>query len=156
LPQSRLQQELHQSKPFANAQVEAYLNLLRTHDRLHGDVLRFLKGHGISAPQYNVLRILRGAGDDGLPCLQIAERVVTRVPDITRLLDRLEAAGFVRRTRSEHDGRVVLSRITESGLELLADLDQPLLAFHDAMLGHMTTEELSQLSHLLEKARAAE
>lgn len=153
---ANLRDEIRQTKPFESAQVEAYLNLRRTHDHLHGDIARFLKAHGISEPQYNVLRILRGAGEEGLPCLQIAERVVTRVPDITRLLDRLEAARLVLRARSESDGRVVIARITDKGLRLLADLDEPLLTFHRRKLGHLTREEIATLIRLLERARESE
>jgi DNA-binding MarR family transcriptional regulator len=156
VPKSRLQQEIQQTKPFESAEVEAYLNLLRTHDRLHGDVSRFLKKHGISSPQYNVLRILRGAGPDGLPCLQIADRVVSRVPDITRLLDRLETAGFVVRARSPEDRRVVIARITKEGRRLLEGLDKPVLAFQREKLGHLSKRELETLSRLLEKARGSE
>lgn len=153
MAKSRLQEEIQQEKPFASPEVEAYLNLLRTYDRLHGNVSRFLKGHGISAPQYNVLRILRGAEPGGLPCLQVAERLVARVPDITRLLDRLERGGHVSRERSPQDGRVVLVRITQAGLDLLAGLDEPLLAFQRTQLGHLSAEDLAMLSRLLERAR---
>ena len=155
MPQSRLQQEIRQTKPFASPVVEVYLNLLRTHDHLSGDFARFMKKKGISQPQYNVLRILRGAGKEGLPSLAVAERMVARVPDITRLLDRMAAKGWVRRTRSKEDGRVVIARITPKALRFLAKLDEPVLAFQQDLLGHLTKKELETLNTLLVKARSA-
>lgn len=153
MPHSRLQDELHQSVPFATPTTEAYLNLVRTHDRLSGEVTLFLKGRGISAPQYNALRILRGAGPDGLPSLAVAQRMVARVPDITRLLDRLAAKGWLRRTRSTEDRRVVMARITPKGRRIVDALDDPIVAFQQALLDHMTEEELATLNDLLAKAR---
>jgi DNA-binding MarR family transcriptional regulator len=153
---SRLQRELQTRRPFDAPEVEAYLNLVRTHDRLYGDVQRFLKRHGISQPQYNVLRILRGAEPDGLPCLKVGERMVARVPDITRLLGRLEKAGWVERQRTPADKRVVRVRITAKGLAFLARLDEPLLEFHKQALGHLTRKELADLTRLLERARNPE
>lgn len=152
---SRLAAEIQQSKPFETPEVEAYLNLIRTTDLLEGNQARFLKQHGISAPQYNVLRILRGAGSGGLPSLAVADRMVARVPDVTRLLDRIAAKGWVKRERSKEDGRVVLAHITQAGLDLLAELDEPLLAFHCEQLGHLSPKQLAQLTDLLTKARGA-
>ncbi len=152
---SRLAEEIQQGKPFEAPEVEAFLNLTRTHDLLSGNAARFLKKHGISAPQYNVLRILRGAGEDGLPSLAVADRMVTRVPDVTRLLDRIAAKGWVKRERSRVDGRVVIARITAKGLKLLERLDVPLVEFHREQLGHMSRDELAQLIELLAKARGA-
>jgi DNA-binding MarR family transcriptional regulator len=150
---SQLQQELQQTKPFANRAIEAYLNLLRTHDRLSGDFARYMKKHGISQPQYNVLRILRGAGKDGLPSLAVAERMVARVPDITRLLDRMAAKGWVRRTRSKEDRRVVIAQIAAAGTRFLAKLDVPVAEYQDDLLAHMSARELDSLNALLVKAR---
>ncbi len=152
---SALAKELKQGKPFESLEVEAYLNLVRTNDLLEGNVARYLKQHGVSAPQYNVLRILRGAGPKGLPSLAVAERMVTRVPDITRLLDRLADKGWVTRTRSPADGRVVLTRIVAKGRRLLSRLDEPLVTFHREQFGHFKRKELTQLIVLLEKARLA-
>ena len=151
---SALAKEIKQGKPFESPEVEAHLNLVRTCDQLEGNVARFLKQHGISTPQYNVLRILRGAEPEGLPSLAVADRMVTRVPDVTRLLDRLAAKGLVERTRSTTDGRVVLARITADGLAFLAGLDRPLREYHHRQLGHMRKDELVQLIGLLEKLRA--
>ena len=153
MPRSQLQKEIQQTKPFAAPAVEAYLNLLRTHDRVSGDVDRFMKQRGISQPQYNVLRILRGAGEDGLPSLAVAERMVARVPDITRLLDRIAAKGWIRRTRSTEDRRVVIARITPKGLRFMATLDDPILEHQRTTFGHMTAKDLRALSELLVKAR---
>ncbi len=151
---SSLAREIKQGKPFESVEVEAHLNLVRTCDLLEGNVARFLKQHGISTPQYNVLRILRGAEPEGLPSLAVADRMVTRVPDVTRLLDRLTAKGLVVRERSATDGRVMLAHITADGLAFLAGLDRPLLEYHHGQLGHMSRDELVQLIVLLEKLRA--
>ena len=155
MPSSRLQKELLQSKPFEAPEVEVHLNLLRTQDRIIGDFSRFLKQHGISQPQYNVLRILRGAGKEGLASLAVADRMVARVPDVTRVLDRMADKGWLRRVRSKLDGRVVLARITPKGMRLLATLDDPVLAFTRSQLGHMSRKDLATLNSLLVKARSA-
>src|SRR6478672_5349052 len=150
-----LKDEIKKKKPFETPAEEAYLNLLRTTTVLAADFERLFKGAGLSEPQYNVLRILRGAGADGtgLPCLEIAARMITRVPDITRLVDRLEAAGLVERARTSEDRRVVLVKITRKGLEAIAPLDEPLAEIHKRQMGHMTRKELEDLSRLLVKAR---
>ena len=154
MPKSRLQEEIYQSVPFATPSTEAYLNIVRTHDRLSGDVARFLKKRGISAPQYNALRILRGAGAGGLPSLAVAQRMVARVPDITRLLDRLAAKGWLRRTRSKEDRRVVIARITPKGRRIVDALDDPIVIHQQNLLKHMSNKELGTLSSLLAKARS--
>ena len=155
MPKARLQDEIQQSKPFETPEVEAYLNLVRTNDLLEGNVARFLKEHGISAPQYNALRILRGAGTQGLPSLAVGQRMVARVPDVTRLLDRCAAKGWIKRERSKADGRVVIARTTAKALRLLAKLDEPLVAFHADQLGHLSRKDLRTLTSLLTKARVA-
>jgi DNA-binding MarR family transcriptional regulator len=154
VPTSPLQQELQQSKPFDSPAVEAYLNLLRTYDHLSGDMSRFMKRRGISQPQYNVLRILRGAGSAGLPSLAVAERMVARVPDITRLLDRMASKGWVKRTRSKEDRRVVIAQITPKGTRFLAALDGPLQDFQRDLMGHMSKKQIESLSALLVLARS--
>jgi len=111
-----------------------------------------LKAAEISPTQYNVLRILRGA-PEGLACGEIASRMITRDPDITRLLDRLEKRGLVSRCRDNEDRRMVLTRITEAGQKLLAQLDGPLLDAHHLLLGHLGPEKLRNLMKLLEEAR---
>ena len=148
-----LKDEIKKRKPFEHPSEEAYLNLLRTHALLYADFHRVFKECGLSEPQYNVLRILRGAGGDGLPSTEIADRMITRVPDVTRLVDRLEAAGLVERHRTSEDRRVVLVKITAKALKALADLDQPLVEVHRRQMAHMTRKELEELSRLLVKLR---
>jgi DNA-binding MarR family transcriptional regulator len=150
-----LKDEIKKQKPFEHAEEEAYLNLLRTTTVLFAEFERLFKDAGLSEPQYNVLRILRGAGGDGLPCTEIGGRMITRVPDITRLVDRLEAAGFVERARTSEDRRVVLVKVTRKGLDVLARLDEPVTTMNRQLLGHMTRDELDELSRLLVKARQA-
>ena len=151
-----LKDEIKKKKPFDDPAEEAYLNLLRTMTVLAADFERLFKDAGLSEPQYNVLRILRGAGGDGLPCLEVGARMITRVPDITRLVDRLEAAGLVERRRTSEDRRVVMISITKKGLDAIAPLDAELTAIHKRQMGHMTRRELEELSRLLEKARHPE
>ena len=112
-----------------------------------------LKAEELSATQYNVLRILRGA-PEGLPCGEIANRMITRDPDVTRLLDRLEKRGLISRWRDTKDRRMVMARITVDGLKLLARLDEPVQESHRKQLGHLGKERLRALSDLLAVARA--
>ncbi len=156
MARSTLQHELHKKNPFACPEQEACLNLWRTQDQLHQEFVHLFQLHGISGSQYNVLRILRGAGGAALPCLEIGAQMVTRMPDITRLVDRLEDAGLVTRCRTAEDRRVVLVKITPAGLELLGRLDQPVLDLHRRLLGHLSRAELAELNRLLVKARKAE
>lgn len=150
-----LRQELRKQQPFDSPEQEAYLNLVRTCQHLIAIEECFMRQHGLSGPKYNVLRILRGIGGEGAPCSVIRERMIARLPDITRLIDRLEADGLVTRHRVDHDRRLVLVRPTKKALELLAQMDQPLLDVHRQQLGHMSREELATLSRLLERARQA-
>ncbi len=149
-----LQTELKKKQPFQVPEEETFLNLVRTQSVLSAGLMRLFKEHGLSDPQYNILRILRGAGDPGLPCLEIGERMVTREPDVTRLLDRLEQAKLVARRRSTEDRRVVLVEITARGQALLAEIDEPLAAAHRALLGHLSRKEQVELNRLLVKARS--
>src|SRR6202045_1547422 len=121
-----LQAELKQKIPFASREAEAYLSLLRTTDALQTQVEAQLKEFGLTGTQYNALRILRGAGPDGLPCREIGERMITHDPDVTRLLNRLEGRGFVERTRASSDRRVIYGKITAAGLKLLREMDSPI------------------------------
>ena len=148
----RVYAEIEQSRPFARPRQEALVTLTRTADVLRHALERDLAPHGVSPEQYNVLRILRGAGGE-LPCSEIAERMVTRVPDITRLIDRLVQTKWVTRRRSRKDRRVVLVRITESGLTLLEQLDQPVRELRQKLFAHMTADELDTLNQLLVKVR---
>jgi DNA-binding MarR family transcriptional regulator len=148
-----LQQDLKQKKPFRSLQQEAYLSVVRTSTALTDGIEDLLKPRGISGTQYNVLRILRGAGPDGLCRNALRDRMLTRMPDMTRLLDRMEDAGFVMRAREGEDRRMVLTRITEKGQRLLDELDAPVLALHKRQLARLTDAQLRSLSDLLTLAR---
>lgn len=149
----KLRNEIRQGKPFRSREEEALLNLLRTADALSRREFALLKQYGLSPNQYNALRILRGAGNDGVTCTEISERLIERDPDVTRLLDRLEARELMRRTRDPRDRRVVRNVITAAGLALLKELDEPTAALVRTQLGHMADRELSTLIRLLERAR---
>src|SRR5207302_1756810 len=130
----------------------AFLDLLRTCDLLSRGPAQFLKSEDLSPTQYNVLRILRGA-PDGLACGEIADRMITRDPDITRLLDRLEKRRLISRCRETKDRRMVKVRIVPEGLKLLSRLDEPVQQIHRKQLGHLGRERLRQLADLLQAAR---
>ncbi len=148
-----LQRELHQSRPFRSSSQEATLGLFRTADVLRRRFARVLEPSGVTLQQYNVLRILRGAGDAGLQTLAVAERMVERAPGVTRLIDRLRAKGLVERERSAGDRRCVLCRITQAGLALLDELDGPMDAADDASLSMLTAQEQQNLIELLDRIR---
>jgi DNA-binding MarR family transcriptional regulator len=150
---SLLARELRKRKPFELLEQEVYLNLVRTSDQLQIHFARLFRVHGITVQQYNILRILRGERRP-LPILEIAERMVTVVPGITGLIDRLEEAGLVERKRCDRDRRVIYVEVTSKGLKILDNLDKPVLALHRKLLGHMTRTELKELIRLLEKARS--
>jgi DNA-binding MarR family transcriptional regulator len=133
----------------------AYLELCRTTDMLSRRLSGLLKAEDLSANQYNVLRILRGA-PEGLPCGEIGNRMITRDPDITRLLDRLESRTLISRCREAKDRRMVMARITPEGLELLARMDEPVRSMHRQQLGHLGRERLLELTRLLQLARPVE
>jgi DNA-binding MarR family transcriptional regulator len=137
-----------------SAEESAFLELMRTTDMLSRGLAPLLKAEELSSTQYNVLRILRGS-PEGLPCGEIGNRMITRDPDITRLLDRLEKRGLVSRCRETKDRRMVLTRITGAGLELLARLDEPVQDIHRAQLGHLGRERLQSLVELVRAARSA-
>jgi DNA-binding MarR family transcriptional regulator len=149
-----LQAELKQKIPFTSREQEAYLSLLRTADALQARVEARLKEFGLTATQYNALRILRGAGAEGLPCREIGERMITHDPDITRLLNRLEDRGFVERTRARHDRRVIYGKITAAGLKLLREMDGPIDKHGREIFCHVGQEQLKQLIELLELVRS--
>ena len=148
-----LQRELKKKHPFEVPEQEALLNLLRTADQLQIRFARLFRRYSLTQQQYNILRILRGEGKP-LPILEIASRMITVVPGITGLVDRLEAAGLVNRKRCENDRRVVYVCVTDKALALLEDIDEPLLDLHKELLGHLAPAELESLNRLLEKARA--
>src|SRR5262245_38001280 len=152
---SRLQQELKQRKPFQSASQEALLGLMRTTDLIRRQAAAFVEPHGITLQQYNVLRILRGAGTDGVPTLEVAERMVEQTPGITRLLDRLEAKGFVKRQRCPKDRRQHLCWITPKSAALLEQLDAPLAQLGEHLMKGLKPEERTALIRLLDALRAA-
>ena len=149
-----LQEEIKQTKPFRSLEQEAHLSVVRTGALLFDATEKFLKPYGITATQYNVLRILRGAEPSGLCRNELRDRMLTRMPDMTRLLDRLEEAGLVERARENDDRRMVRSRITPAGLQLLADLDDVTQAEEKRRLGHLSEEQLRTLIDLLAIVRS--
>lgn len=152
--ESSLRAEIHKQQPFDTPAQEAFLNLVRTSSVLDVPFERLLRNHGLSSATYNVLRILRGSGATGRVCNEIGQHLVARVPDVTRLIDRLEKQGYAKRTRGDSDRRLVRVVITPNGLEILGRLDAPVLAEHQRQMAHMTEDELRTLSLLLSKARA--
>lgn len=149
-----LQEEIKQSKPFSDLREEADLNIIRTANVLTDDFEKMLKPYGITGTQYNVLRILRGAGPAGLCRNEVSARMLTRMPDATRLLDRMEEAGLVVRARSEHDRRLVATQITTKGRRLVDSLDEVATRQHARALGHLSDQQLKTLVKLLTLARA--
>ena len=149
----KLASEIQQSKPFSSLEEEAALNIVRTAEVLGLASSAFFRQYDLSSTQYNVLRILRGAEPTGATCTQISCRMVNHDPDITRLLDRLEARGLVARERSQEDRRVVLTRITPLGLDLVSSIDRPLRAFMKARLGKFDQAALAALIGQLEQVR---
>lgn len=149
----RLLDEIQQRKPFASLEEEALLNLWRTYEVLARAGEELFKTHGITGTQYNVLRILRGAGEQGLCRNEVRDRLVAQVPDVTRLLDRMEEMGLVDRERASDDRRMVFTRVTRKGLQLLARIDDPVTRLHERQLGHLGAAKLRALIRLLAEAR---
>ncbi len=153
--QKDLQAEIKQTKPFQSVAEETFLAVQRTADVIARRFTVFLKTWEISPTQYNVLRILRGAGAEGLRCGEIGERMVTHDPDITRLLDRMEKQGWLERSRDAKDRRVVTARISRAGLELLRAIDKPVAEFTKGISKHMSDRKLRELLGLLAELRHA-
>jgi len=149
----KLRDEIKQKRRFRSTEEEAFLNLQRTADVLARGMGEALKPWGLPQAQYNALRILRGADRSGLACREIGERMVTHDPDITRLLDRLEARGLIMRSREKADRRVITARITSEGMSILEQLDQPIEQVLKRRLGHLGKKQLRLLIELLEVAR---
>ncbi|GMW01967.1 MAG: MarR family transcriptional regulator [Candidatus Hydrogenedentota bacterium] len=149
---SRLQNEIRQSKPMP-LEVEVHLNLKRTEALLSWASEALFREHGLTDVTYNILRILRGAGADGLPCGEIGKRMLTRVPDVTRLVDRLVKMDLVERYRTDEDRRLVFQVLTPKGKQLLAKLDDKVESIPREQVAHMTKTELKTLNSLLVKAR---
>jgi DNA-binding MarR family transcriptional regulator len=148
--------ELKQTRPFTTLEEEAFVNVLRTASVLSHEMAELLRGYDLTQTQYNVLRILRGAGAAGLNASDIGNRMITREPDVTRLLDRLEKRSLVERWRCTEDRRVVWTRITDAGLDLIAGVAAPGAALLQRQLGHLGSERLRLLIELLEEAREAD
>ncbi len=149
----KLQAELKQSRPFATREEEVYLNIQRTAEALLWKATELLKPYDLTPTQYNVLRILRGTGQEGLICREIGERMVSRDPDVTKMLDRLETRNLITRERDHKDRRVIITRVTDGGLKLLKELDPHVAENTRKMLGHLGTKRLETLNELLEEAR---
>lgn len=147
-------EDIKQSRPFRSESHEAYVTLLRTADDAKRFVGQVLEPEGVTLQQYNVLRILRGAGSDGLPTLSVAERMIERTPGVTRLIDRMERKGWVCRKRCTQDRRRVWCRITDEGLDLLARLDAPVDAVDDIIAGALEAEDLRLLLDAMNRIRA--
>jgi len=150
---SKLQKELKQNKPFKSLEEEVILNVARTAEYLASAISSVLKTADLTITQYNVLRILRGAGSEGLSCSEVSERMVTKESDITRLLDRVEARGFISRERPANNRRIVVARITDEGQGVLAELDAPVDELNRSLVGHLGTKKQTNLNNLLEAVR---
>ncbi len=148
-----LRSEIRQSRPFSSPEQEAFLSIGRTWAVLEHMFSEALRPYGITATQYNVLRILRGAGERGLCRAEVMERMITMVPDATRLLDRMESAGLIERQRSSEDRRFVTTRITAQGAALLEELEEPVRELHRRHLGGLEESALRELVDLLTRVR---
>jgi DNA-binding MarR family transcriptional regulator len=151
---SRLQQEIRQTRPFRTPEQECLVGLLRTSDVVRRALARVVAPRGLTLQQYNVLRILRGAGAAGLPTLEITERMIEQAPGVTRLLDRLVRKGLVARDRGTTDRRQVLCRLTPTGDRVLAGIDTPILQADQACLGGLSSADVARLIRLLDVVRA--
>jgi DNA-binding MarR family transcriptional regulator len=149
----KIAQEIAQTKPFTLREEEAYLNLARSYEHLTQQLTELFRPYQLSTTQYNVLRILRGAGEEGLNCTEAARRMITHDPDITRLFDRLAQRDLIRRSRSKADRRVVMAHITDSGLALLAELDSPVRLLHERQFAKLDPHQLEGLIGSLESLR---
>lgn len=148
-----LKSEIAQATPFSSLEEEAILNVMRTSDCLERAFQQKTRDWGLTSTQYNVLRILRGAQPDGLPCAAIGERMIAMEPDITRLLRRLKGLKLIRQHRNRQDRRVVWTQISEAGLDLLRAMDPVIQGFALELLAHIGREELAEMIRLLESAR---
>ena len=150
---SGLRRELRQSRPFQSTEHEAFLSVLRTAAVLSDELEQILKPEGITLAQYNVLRILRGAEPHGLCRNEVRDRMLTRMPDMTRLLDRMENAGLVARARSQTDRRLVSTMITDRALQVLGRVEDAVADEHRRRFGHLSKSEMRALIGVLERVR---
>jgi len=148
-----LKSEIAQSAPFASVEEEAILNLMRTADFIERAFQQKMRGWGLTSTQYNVLRILRGAPEEGLTCAAIGARMIAADPDITRLLGRLKRVKLIQQHRDRMDHRVVWTQITAAGLNLLHGMDPAMRRLPVELLGHMKAAEVAEMIRLLELAR---
>ncbi len=128
---------------------ETYRNLIRVHERLTSELAALLRSHGASTAQYNVMRVLHGAPSDGAPCQYIGAHLLTKVPDVTRLIDRMVAADLVRRERSQKDRRIVLVNLTSKGRDIFERLEGPVEALHAEQLAHLSDSQAKTLNQAL-------
>ena len=149
----KLQQEIKQAKPFRSLQQEAALALLKTADLVRRQAAKVIGPYHLSLEQYNVLRILRGAGKAGMATLEVSSRMIEQTPAITRLLDKLEAKNLVRRERCPQDRRQVLCHITGAGLQLLAGLDDEVETANQEAFAGLSTGEIKALIAILDRIR---
>lgn len=149
----KVKEELHQQKPHASLEEEALLNIVRTADALTRDFDDVLKPHGLTGTQYNLLRILRGAGKRGVTCSEIGERTIKKDPDITRLVDRMEKRGLVKRSRDGQDRRVVTTSITSEGLRKLDELEGPINKLPIQQFQGLSRQKILELIQTLETLR---
>jgi DNA-binding MarR family transcriptional regulator len=151
---SSLQRELNKRRPFESLEQEALLSILRAASQLSAPFEQLFREYGLSNPMFNALRIIRSGGPRGRMCSEISSDLVSRVPDVTRLVDRLEKAGLATRARCKDDRRAIFVTITARGSEALSAIDGPLMKLHQEVLGHLSSQELTQMCDLLAKARA--
>lgn len=148
-----LKQEIAQQRPFASVEEEAVLNIMRTSDCIERAFQHRTREWGVTSTQYNVLRILRGSHPQGLTCSAIGERMITAVPDITRLLGRMKALKLIRQQRDKRDRRVVWTQISPTGLDLLSKMDDEISRMPGELLSQLNREEIAEFIRLLELAR---
>ena len=153
IPSARAFAAAHRRTPRELANAEAYIAMYRATMQLMDTFAALLKSVDLSTPQYNVLRILRGAGPEGATCGQVIERMIAREPDVTRLLDRLAARGLIVRGRDARDRRIVRTHLTVAGLELVNSLDAPVDALHHQHFGHLSDRQLADICKLVERLK---
>lgn len=153
---AKTQKESKQTRAARELEEEAILSIARTSEFITSAIAAVLRAADLTPTQYNVLRILRSAGSDGLSCSEISDRMVTKESDVTRLLDRIENRGLITRERPANNRRTVITRISDEGLRLLAELDAPIETVNHRLVGHLGETKLKTLNRLLAAVREAE